>query len=36
MQDLGIKSIIEFVDYKDQPIPEHKTANFIYKNIRKL
>ena len=36
MQDLGIKSIIEFVDYKDQPIPEHKTTNFTYKNIRKL
>jgi len=33
MQDLGIKSVIEFIDYKDQPIPEYKTTHFTYKNI---
>jgi len=33
LQDLGIKSIIEFIDYKDQPIPEYKTQNYTYKNI---
>ncbi len=33
LQDLGIKSIVEFIDYKDQPIPEYKVQNFTYKNI---
>jgi len=33
MEDLGIKSIIEFVDYKDKPIPQYKTEHYNYKNI---